>query len=270
MRVDTEKKVVSYCNIEFDDGSHQSFTMTQVRALSQQLSGWLEQQEYEELVNEGIMPVREIDAKTELKEMTGNKYLNRVVRIPRATLEQRRQRLMTVKETVNKLRTQIELNNNELLPPGYVIIGRVISKRNGFEDRTYVLGENAATGSFGFRIVNGKISSFMSIGKISDPTSSIGALIRMVPDGAKFTSSDFAGLSVMSDGRRLKAAIEILTIKGYLTRTGPDLDRRGRVCYLRTAKNDGMEDGRTVPVTSSKPTEQRGESNSASVVSLSS
>ncbi len=133
------------------------------------------------------------------------------------------------------------------LPEGFEEITRAgADPKNAYKATTFVYAKNHTTGEYGFRVINkrGKKSPFNKIGKISDPHSLIGSFLRAIPIGKTMIKRELFALNVsnVTEGRRLKALVEILEHQGYLEKKQL-LERNGRYGYTRTDKTEGLEVG---------------------------
>ena len=139
---------------------------------------------------------------------------------------------------LEKFTTQIESTRKVTLPRLYSEIGRKkCGPRSGYVNNTYVYAKHV-NGCYGFKIVNGKESSFFKLGTIKDPNSIIGAFIRALPSDKVFLKYDILKfkLSYVTQGQKMKALLDILEIDGYLIKK-PLLNRRGKIGYKRSQKS---------------------------------
>lgn len=123
-------------------------------------------------------------------------------------------------------------------PRMYTEIGRrKCDPKGAYGKHTYVYAKHV-NGCYGFKVVNGMESPFYRLGRINEQDSIIGSFIRVFPTDKILIKYDILQLKVpnVTEGRRLKALLDILEIEGYLIKT-PLVDRRGKMGYKRSQKS---------------------------------
>ena len=141
--------------------------------------------------------------------------------------------------TIDDIKMAIE-SAQVTFPAGYIETHRIESDPKAARKAVFVYAQNPISREYGYRIVSpkGEVSQFNRAGSIYDPKSLIGSFLRSIPkDGKPMIKQDFLklGLQSVTEGRRLKALIDIAEIEGYLTKKILE-DREGRTGYLVTAK----------------------------------
>lgn len=150
----------------------------------------------------------------------------------------------------DKLQTPI--HRDVRIPPGFRKFHQQRCDPRSPYDGIFEYYKNDETGSYGYLSFNeesGKLSNFSRLGRIDDPNSNIGAFVRaFIKKYPKNTNSlpiknDFYNLGVIgtTDGRKLKAVLDILEKEGYL-RTKPNGFKQNRPGYVRTEKLDRLEE----------------------------
>lgn len=121
------------------------------------------------------------------------------------------------------------------LPKGFREIGRIATDPKSHRTATFVYGEDDS-GNLGFRVMNGRVYPFAKLGKVTDPSSSVGMFLRAFPDKSILLKRDFYNLPQFPQGwmtgRKLKALLDVLVIKGYVKPTKPLLDEKGKIGYF--------------------------------------
>lgn len=241
VNVDTEEVVRLYCVItdSLNKSKTVKLTHNDVIDIIPKLNDWLEQydarkEELQEIIDER-------------KSISKDSPFSFEFTVP-----------TSLDSLVDKYKGQVKEMKYCKLPEGFTEFDRSKEPGRNGEIHTYVYA-NDAKGVYGFKVLNGKESQFRRLGSVTDPTSSLGQLLRKMPNsGQQFIKGDLQRFKIknLAHGSRMKAAIHILEYMQYIKRTGVDPSRRRAIAYYRTNKRDGLEgesNGQTA--VSSNPTE---------------
>jgi hypothetical protein len=149
--------------------------------------------------------------------------------------------------TPNVADLQNSYDRQVLFPNGFAEKIRISSDKKAAHKAVFIYAYNPVGQEYGFKIVNdaGRLSQFYKVGSIHDAKSIIGSFLRSIPNTEKpMIKRDFLklGLQSVTEGRRLKALIDIAELEGYLEKTTLP-SRKGRTGYLKTAKLDELGGG---------------------------
>ena len=143
---------------------------------------------------------------------------------------------------------KVQVTSKNPLPSGYTEIHRNTADPKSSVHSTFIYGEDGE-GNLGYRVINGRVSFFTKLGKVSDSRSTIGLFLRNFPRVRIVVKNDLYDIPNISKGRltgrTVKACIDILKVKGYIIEMGRQIRRKGSIGYiLSKTKELGVENNR--------------------------